>query len=206
MDMRKCGSCGIFYWPPGRYFDIHRRRKDGLKIYCKTCVGQYQKDNRKRITERKRLWRKENIERLRPRRRNWLKGWRTINREVYLANQRDYHQRNKDSNNERTRLWKQNNPEWCATYQQSPQRKATAVRAQARRRESDKLADLTLEEWENILDGQEHKCNICGSIFCDELRPDRDHIIPVVMGGILTKTNVQALCRPCNSSKGVSIQ
>ncbi len=61
---------------------------------------------------------------------------------------------------------------------------------------------LSFEDWSSILKTQSFKCNICGRDFCDSLPPQRDHIYPRILGGLLTKENTQALCKPCNTRKG----
>lgn len=50
---------------------------------------------------------------------------------------------------------------------------------------------------------QQHdfKCAICGiPESCVQL--ERDHIIPIALGGSLNASNIQPLCRTCNSKKG----
>ena len=200
--MRKCTKCGILYWPPERYFSADRSRKDGLYPHCKVCTARYQHQNRESITEIKRQWRQENLERLRPLRRARTKAWREENREEWLAYRREYHEANKERENERSLAWKRNNPEWVSAYEKSPQGKAVRAVQNARRRNDRALADLTAWEWRRILENQNHECGACGCSFSDKVRPERDHIKPLVLGGALTKTNVQALCRSCNARKG----
>ena len=60
---------------------------------------------------------------------------------------------------------------------------------------------LTVEEWNEILEEQNHKCMVCQRQFSKELPPTRDHIIPVLSGGGMTKDNIAALCKSCNSAK-----
>ena len=202
MGMRGCTKCGLLYWPPERYFYVDKSRKDGFCLYCKSCASQYQKGNRESINKIKREWRRANIERLRPLRRERLKEWRADNREIYLEDRRDYYQRNRDRELRRARQWKLNNSDWIIAYEQTPKAKANRAVQNARRREERKLADLTEAEWAHVLENQGHVCLGCGREFGNELSPERDHIIPVAKGGVLTKTNVQALCRSCNARKG----
>jgi 5-methylcytosine-specific restriction endonuclease McrA len=60
---------------------------------------------------------------------------------------------------------------------------------------------LTLEEWNNIIKKQKNKCARCGKNFTKSRAPAKDHIIPASKGGGLTRENVQALCKSCNSKK-----
>lgn len=73
-----------------------------------------------------------------------------------------------------------------------------------KRREAIKKTPNTLTEkqWLKILQMQQNKCQMCGREFSDVLKPERDHIIPLSLGGGLTFGNTQALCHSCNSSKG----
>lgn len=64
------------------------------------------------------------------------------------------------------------------------------------------ICDLTAEQWEQILASQEWRCAHCGTE--DDLT--QDHIVPVSRGGAHTASNIQALCRLCNSRKGASLE
>lgn len=56
----------------------------------------------------------------------------------------------------------------------------------------------TLQEWRELCARYNHRCLCCG-----QDRPlTRDHVIPVDCGGTDDITNIQPLCRPCNSAKG----
>jgi len=78
-----------------------------------------------------------------------------------------------------------------------------------RKRSINLVNDLTAVEWEEILEKQNYRCKICDVNFDNSniiTRAERDHIIPLMYGGALTKSNVQALCRSCNASKSASIK
>lgn len=72
---------------------------------------------------------------------------------------------------------------------------------QRRVRVNNSINDLTANDWDDILKNQQNKCNICNREFNANLQPQRDHIKPVSKGGAFTKSNIQALCINCNSSK-----
>jgi 5-methylcytosine-specific restriction endonuclease McrA len=57
----------------------------------------------------------------------------------------------------------------------------------------------TEKEWQDLLDRFGRKCLRCGTL--DGLT--RDHIQPLISGGSNFIANIQPLCRPCNSWKGV---
>jgi 5-methylcytosine-specific restriction endonuclease McrA len=58
--------------------------------------------------------------------------------------------------------------------------------------------ELTYLEWTEILDQYGCRCAYCKT----EKDITIDHIVPLVKGGTHTKSNVQPLCRSCNSKKG----
>lgn len=61
--------------------------------------------------------------------------------------------------------------------------------------------DLTPAEWSSIKEAHGYRCAHCGA---DESKSKLtlDHIVPIKAGGRHTKSNVQPLCRSCNSRKG----
>ena len=84
-------------------------------------------------------------------------------------------------------------------YQATPKGIEALARGVHKRRANIALTvcDLTAQEWENIKGRQDNLCAICG-----EMKPlTRDHIIPLKRRGQHTATNIQALCRSCNSKK-----
>lgn len=88
-------------------------------------------------------------------------------------------------------------------YQKTPEGKAASARACHRRRDAEKKTrcDLTDGQWKVIIEEQGNRCAHCGREFTEDLKPTRDHIVPVSKGGGLTYENVQALCQSCNSRK-----
>lgn len=85
----------------------------------------------------------------------------------------------------------------------TPKGKAKTALTNAKRRARVLAAgsDLTAAQWQEILEAQGGLCALCDKPFSEQLPPTRDHIVPVSLGGALTKSNAQALCRSCNSRK-----
>jgi 5-methylcytosine-specific restriction endonuclease McrA len=66
--------------------------------------------------------------------------------------------------------------------------------------EARKKGTHTKEEWFEMVSYFKNKCVICGGDVVD--KPVKDHIIPIYQGGSDSITNLQPVCRLCNSSKG----
>lgn len=64
-------------------------------------------------------------------------------------------------------------------------------------REKGAVGSHTLEEWEQLKDKFNNKCAICGR----ETKLTKDHIMPLSKGGDNYISNIQPLCRNCNSKK-----
>lgn len=65
------------------------------------------------------------------------------------------------------------------------------------------LGTHTKEEWAAILGRHGNKCALCG-IHASELiggKLTKDHIVAISDGGSDAATNLQPLCRECNTSK-----
>ncbi len=72
-----------------------------------------------------------------------------------------------------------------------------------RRRSAEKmtLGSFTEDEWEKIVERQRSKC-----AECRKKKPlQRDHIVPVSLGGTSYAYNIQGLCQPCNLMKSNKI-
>ncbi len=95
-----------------------------------------------------------------------------------------------------------------AKHMKTDKGKATATRREHNRRtnEANTINTLKAKEFNCTLFLQNYQCiglDHEGSRFFDDLEPQRDHIKPVSKGGDFTKETVQALCKSCDSKKGV---
>ena len=177
---RTCSLC--HETKPLELFKRDKHRKDGYSSWCKKCYSikntEYVKADRS----------KANI--------NSLKYNKT---EKGKATKTKYRTSNKYKSVRRR-------------YNKSDVGHAAIARHHTNRRVNNEavkaLNTLTHEEWAEILELQQYQCEVCGVKFDERnvlTRPERDHIIPLSLGGALNKENVQALCRKCNGSKGASM-
>ena len=68
-------------------------------------------------------------------------------------------------------------------------------------RERGAKGNHTLKEWQDLKEKHNNRCAICG----EEKPLTKDHIIPLSKGGNNYITNIQPLCRNCNSRKNNKI-
>lgn len=66
------------------------------------------------------------------------------------------------------------------------------------------LNDLTSSQWEDVKKNQNYTCLHCGRKE-PEIKLTMDHIIPVSLNGHNTVSNIQGLCKQCNSRKNNKI-
>ncbi len=107
---------------------------------------------------------------------------------------KQYHIKNKEQENKSNRQWRINNPEKVKAYN----------KVYERNRRAHKLhngGSFTLEEWKALVWYLGEKCLCCKKIKFLEI----DHIVPITKGGSSYISNLQPLCRSCNSIKRTQI-
>lgn len=192
---RACKVCGET--KPYAAFRAMRRTCRGCTAVADTALFAA---NPEKIRQRSR----DSIRRHKEERNEKARAKRIANIDDTLKKERIYYQKTADKRRASVRRWTERNPDAKHIYDASPPGRAARARANAARwqRTTNAPVTLTREEWAAILATQQHMCLHCSRLFSDALKPTRDHIIPVSKGGGLTKENVAALCRPCNSRKG----
>jgi 5-methylcytosine-specific restriction endonuclease McrA len=194
---RKCGEI-----KPASDFHRDGAQKNGLHPYCKTCMKRYYEANVDRQRANARAWNRAHPERVR-------------------AHVRDYWHRHPDArkkyppNKERQRARRRTEKFRAASrayYRQRrtedrawPQRKkvdpATKTLQNHRRRArlAQAKGQYAAHEWQALCAWFGHQCLACGSTEITV-----DHVIPLEKRGPNTISNLQPLCKPCNSSKGIN--
>ena len=87
------------------------------------------------------------------------------------------------------RRWWQANPEKVAVKRHRRRSKIVGVGG-----------DFTVQEWQELVDKFGHRCLKCGK-FDTEVMLTADHVVPLIKGGSNFISNIQPLCRSCNSGK-----
>lgn len=168
------------------------------------CDRKYYLKNKEKIDEYRKKWVKEHWKEL----LEYKKQWRLKHHEADL---------------ERKRKWRKENPQYHTEYMRNryntdeefrekmkkeslKNRKKNILKHyvrehQYRAKRKNAKGNFTIDEWQEILNKNNNKCVICGSFEHLSI----DHIIPITKGGTNYASNLQPLCRGCNSRKGNKI-
>jgi hypothetical protein len=220
-DGKPCKKCGTSDW----YSSGH----------CKECRlnggKKWRKNNAEKEKERSRMWRENNPDKAKDATRRWgennpdkskeyAKKWRENNPDKAKETDKKWKENNRDKINEKAMRRRANNPgkfrEIHRKYRENNPDKAKENQKKWRRNNQDKLKALnhtrrtrvtkaggsfTGAEWRQLCAQYDNRCLKCGK----EGKLTADHVIPVVMGGTSDISNIQPLCKSCNSSKGATI-
>jgi len=121
--------------------------------------------------------------------------------EYYYAHQDRYTTLRHKSRRENPAQYK----EQVKKYAQSPRGRAVRQLTLAKRRLMENTGDLTLAQWEEIID-QHTRCPYCGHPFDNDTHKlTMDHMIPLGRDGEHSQDNVLPVCFRCNRAKGSKI-
>jgi 5-methylcytosine-specific restriction endonuclease McrA len=158
-------------WKDLSDFTKSKVTKDGLRHYCRECESI-----------RWKLWYQANKEK----RSQYNREYLPANRDKRQAYNKTYRAKNPGKSTETSRTWRENNPE--------------KSKAKWHKRQAQKLGNggsYTGAEWKALCDHYGNKC-----LACRESKPlTVDHVVPVSKGGSNDISNIQPLCRSCNTSK-----
>lgn len=190
-ELKRCTKCGL--QKDKSEFYKNKNKPDGLDSWCKACSSKngasWYKRKKEKAKESARKWAKNNPEKVKERQRKWAKN-------------------NPEKRAERSQRWREDNPEYYREiYRKRKQACPEIYRKNARSRRTRELesdGNHTIEEWQKLLDYYDNKCVACGILATDTYLGilTLDHIQPLSKGGSDSISNIQPLCKPCNSTKG----
>lgn len=213
-----CSCCRL--WQPLSQYNRKPDKPDGLFYTCKTCCLQKQRERRQKERESRppkpnplsptggkeckdcQKWKPYDeyyknshngdgyMGYCKPcsllRNRKWNKKvgaayWRQAYRRTY--------QRNPEKARVRSREWTKKNPEY------------NRLRAHRRRTlKNSSSGTYTVQQWKELCAKYDNRCLRCG-----KKKPlTVDHVVPLSQGGSNDISNLQPLCKPCNSAKHVA--
>ena len=147
---------------------------------------------------KKKLYREANREAIRARNAEY----RAANADRIRAYNAAYRADRRELLRERHRLWREANPEAAkaitARWKRANKAKVNAATHRRRTTLQGCSEHHTAAEWEALLAATGHTCLWCGA---NDVAMTKDHIVPVSKGGSNAVTNLQPLCKSCNSRK-----
>lgn len=161
-----------------------RARKDGLSVYCKTCLSAkssaYYNANQDRIKAYQIAYNAANAGKVRERQQSYKQA----NVESYRSYRQKWRAANPDKALSAQHKWRENNPEAQLQY-------ASARRA---RKIANGVYAVTTREMRRLYTSA---CIYCGSR--DSIHAD--HVLPLKRGGRHSIGNLAPACAQCNLSK-----
>lgn len=199
---KTCTKCGE--WKLYEQFYRDRAMGDGRRTWCKTCAYRAKEQWNREHPEKWRAQQQRSYANHREKRLAETKAWyRRLRAEGW---QRAKSPGEMERNRIRQRQWYAANKEEALRYQKEYARLNADVlrpqRAVYRSKRRAVLGTLTVEEWQMLCEVHRNRCLCCGAVAPLTV----DHIVPVSLAGRGDLSNVQPLCKPCNSRKGARIQ
>lgn len=129
--------------------------------------------------------------------------YRRNNREHINKCSSDWQKENKERRNKYVKEWMSRNPDKQPIYSRTYQLKhpEKSIGSSKKRREIFKSikGSFNLHEWNDLVSKTGNKCLRCGK---NGVKLTIDHVVPITEGGTHYISNIQPLCRRCNSIKG----
>jgi len=131
-----------------------------------------------------------------------IRKWQEANPEKVRGYNREARLTNPEKNVAAVRAWEKRNPDKADGYKQkyakeNPDKLAAAIH-KSRTKQTGAGGSYTATEFRDLCNQYGNRCLGCGR---DDVQLTADHIVPVSKGGTSDISNIQPLCKSCNSSK-----
>jgi 5-methylcytosine-specific restriction endonuclease McrA len=201
VGLKWCNRCQQWLLP--YLFNKDRSQRDGLQTSCRSCSRAreraYDAAHLDKVREDCRAWYWAHHAEVRAR---WPEQYRKYAEERRLAARQRY-AADPEKHCQRSRRWRERHQEQVKARAKRYQQKNYAFILHLGRRRRARLKGAqgshTNAEWEALCALYGGHCLCCGR------KPDRltaDHVVPLIKGGNDDISNLQPLCRSCNSKKG----
>ena len=170
--LKHCNMCNQDL--PSSAFRKDSSRRDGLDHMCKVCKSKASAIRHRADPETHRTASRQ--------------YYRTHTQQ-HLANVRNYYKAHKKELAAYSAEWHRQHPEYARKNAKT--RRATLVGAA-------QDGSVTIKALNELLATWTGTCPFC----LQEAKPTIDHIVPLAAGGAHMMTNLQLMCKSCNSSKG----
>lgn len=157
-------------------------------------------DSKRRATGKRKKYLEKNRDKIRERNSEY----REAHKEEIDAYNASYRRDNRQKLKERQKEWREANPEAYreihSRWKRANREKVNAATHRRRARLKGCSEHHTAEEWEALKAATHNTCLWCGRQE-PEISLTKDHVVPVDHGGSNAITNLQPLCKSCNSKK-----
>lgn len=176
-------------------FSKDRSRVDSLKPLCKECQKGYVKDNKEK--ERERL--SKHYQKHKEEKRRYAASYNLLNTKKNKERQKKYRESHGDVKRRYYRSHREKMLGQSQRYAKEHPEVIIASRHKRRGRMSHtKDGTVTAGKLRKLFETWTGICPVCGKTS----KPSLDHILPLSKGGTHTLSNLQLMCKPCNSKKG----
>jgi 5-methylcytosine-specific restriction endonuclease McrA len=183
-ELRTCARCDV---SKPLELMVFNKTLGSYQNLCKGCKRVYDREYRERNRERLNAYDKERHAANPEYRRSQARQWAKDNKERHNENTKRWSDANRDKQHAAEKAWRQKHPH---------KQREKNHRRKARLYEGGGTYDHS--SWLMLLERCGNQCLRCGSR--DNITID--HVVPLARGGANLISNLQPLCKPCNSGKG----
>lgn len=187
MKTKQCTICGEV--KEVKLFYKDRSRKDGYSSPCKDCKNKQNQEWTRKNPEAVKLIKEKYVQANVIKVRQTKKSYKERNPEAEQLRAQAYRRKHQKSRSAYNLEYIRRHPE-----------KALAWIHKRRALKAGNGGAFTSQEWRDLKCRYGYKCLSCGLKEPDVLLT-ADHVIPLSVGGTNEISNIQPLCRSCNSAK-----